>query len=156
MPEQSHCVTRSITVGHTFLQFSTLLGHLLDTIKVNQQINPHLLRASPFVIAKLLVEGDSLQLFRGIGSPMANQIIMTSVVFTAFNKVKNAANKSTLLNENSSGAAAGLSSGFATACLSIPTGCFKIQAQMSLSRSNNGKQPSISIWRDNIMKNGKN
>lgn len=150
MTKQSHCIAGSITAGCC----STLLGHPLDTIKVHQQTNPQLSRASPFTVANLLAKGDVLRLFRGIGPPMASQIIMNSVMFTVFNNVKDAANQTSPLDENSSALVAGLFSGFATACLSTPADWFKIQAQMSLSRKN-GKEPPLSIWRDHVMKNGK-
>ena len=155
MTKQSHCIAGSITAGCS----STLLGHPLDTIKVHQQTNPHLSRASLLDTTKLLARGDVLRLFRGIGPPMASQIIMNSVMFTVFNNVKAASNQSALLDENSSALVAGLFSGFATACISTPADWFKIQAQMSLSKNINEKQPSrydiSSIIRGHIIKDGK-
>ncbi|KAL7538040.1 hypothetical protein ACHAXR_013099 [Thalassiosira sp. AJA248-18] len=85
---------------------------------------------------------------------------MNSVMFTVFNNVKDAANQSSYLDENSSALVAGLFSGFATACLSTPTDWIKIQAQISLSKHNNNtKQPARhdvqSILKHSIMKDGK-
>lgn len=155
-PKQSHCIAGSITAGC----FSTLLGHPLDTIKVHQQTNPKLARGNLLDMVKILTRGDALRLYRGIGPPMANQIIMNSVMFTVFNNVKDTANQSALLDQNSSALVAGLFSGFATACISTPSDWFKIQAQMSLSNAgNNGGQSArydvSSITRDHLMKNGR-
>ena len=136
MTKPSHCISGSIAAGC----FSTLLGHPLDTIKVHQQTQH--INNNVFDTAKLLSRGDVLQLFRGIGPPMANQIIMNTVMFTVFDKVKDVS--SDMLDENSSALVAGLFSGFATACLSTPADWFKIQSQMSLSdnnsNNNNAKQ----------------
>ena len=98
---------------------------------------------------------------------MINQILMNSVMFTVFNTVKEKANSSAYLNENSSALVAGLFSGFATACLSTPTDWIKIQAQISLSNINNttgvgidgsGKKPArfdmSAILRQCAMKDG--
>mmetsp|Transcript_17223 Transcript_17223/g.29667 ORF Transcript_17223/g.29667 Transcript_17223/m.29667 type:complete len:289 (+) Transcript_17223:69-935(+) len=156
MTKQTHCIAGSIAAG----SFSTLLGHPLDTIKVHQQTNSRLSRSSLVDITKYLAKGDVLRLFRGIGPPMANQIIMNSVMFTVFNNVKEAANQSAFLNDSSSAFVAGLFSGFATACISTPTDWFKIQAQISLSESrSNGKQTNrydfASILRRGIIQDGK-
>ena len=75
--------------------------------------------------------------FGGTGPPMANQIVMNSVMFTVFNGVKDAANESTQLNENAAPLVAGLVSGFATACISTPADWFKIKAQLSLANITN-------------------
>ena len=130
--QQSHCIAGSVTAGC----FSTLIGHPLDTIKIYQQTHTTKLK-SILDIASYLARGDELRLFRGVGPPMANQIIMNSVMFTVFNNVKDKANQSIYLDDNSSALVAGLFAGFATACLSTPTDWFKIQAQVSLSNSNN-------------------
>ena len=132
MTKQSHCIAGSVTAGC----FSTILGHPLDTIKIYQQT--HTTKSKSILdIATYLARGDVLRLFRGVGPPMANQIIMNSVMFTVFNNVKDKANQSVYLNEDSSALLAGLFAGFATACLSTPTDWFKIQAQVSLSNNNN-------------------
>jgi len=141
MTKQSHCIAGSITAGC----FSTLLGHPLDTIKVHQQTNPRLSNGSSLLdVARLLARGDPSRLFRGMGPPMANQILMNSVMFTVFDVVKDAVAKNcsggtgTISGENSSAMVAGLFSGFATACLSTPADWIKIQAQISLSNDDNG------------------
>ena len=58
---------------------------------------------------------------------MENQILMNSVMFTVFITVKEKANSSPFLDDNSSALVAGLFFGFATACLSTPTDWVKIQ-----------------------------
>jgi len=156
MTKQSHCIAGSITAGC----FSTLIGHPLDTIKVHQQTNPHLSKSSVPDVVNLLSKGNILRLFRGIGPPMANQMIMNTVMFTVFNEMKGAANQSPILDENSSALVAGLFSGFATACISTPTDWIKIQAQISLSKScGNEKQTAgydvSSILKRHIWKDGK-
>jgi len=133
---KQHYIAGSITAGC----FSTFIGHPLDTIKVYQQTHHVSKKRGIIHIAKLLADGDLLRLFRGIGAPMANQILMNSVMFTVFHNMKDVANQSTILNENSSALVAGLFSGFATACLSTPTDWLKIQAQVSLSNNNGTKQ----------------
>ncbi|KAL9187820.1 LOW QUALITY PROTEIN: hypothetical protein ACHAXT_006198 [Thalassiosira profunda] len=152
MTKQSHSIAGSITAGC----FSTPL----DTIKVHQQTNPRLSKTNLVGAVHHLASGDARRLFRGIGPPMANQIVMNSVMFTVFNKVKDAASESTLLNENAASFVAGLFSGFATACISTPTDWFKIQAQMSLANNHNAKRPTrydnmMSMLRRNIVKDGK-
>jgi len=156
--KQSHCIAGSITAGC----FSTLIGHPLDTIKIYQQT--HTTKSKSILnIATYLARGDVLRLFRGVGPPMANQIMMNSVMFTVFNNVKDKANQSIYLNEDSSALLAGLFAGFATACLSTPTDWVKIQAQVSLSNNNdnsNVKQiprryDMISILKHHFVKDGK-
>jgi solute carrier family 25 carnitine/acylcarnitine transporter 20/29 len=154
MTKTLHCIAGSITAGC----FSTVIGHPLDTIKVHQQTKPHLSRASSLHVAKGLAKGDVFRLFKGIGPPMANQIIMNSVMFSVFHKVKHVANDSPLLDENSSALFAGLFSGFATACLSTPTDWIKIQAQLSLAQG--GERPRTrtdfsSILRRGVLKDGR-
>jgi len=159
MKKQSHCIAGSITSGC----FSAVLGHPLDTIKVHQQTNPQLSKTSTLDVAKLLARGNVLRLFRGIGPPMANQIMMNSVMFTSFNRVKEAANQNAYLDANSSAMVAGLFSGFATACISTPMDWVKIQAQISLSKSenNNNKKKNTrfnsisSMLRSHMVKDGK-
>lgn len=124
---------------------STVIGHPLDTIKVHLQANPNLSRKAGLVdVARVLAPGGGAvfpRLFRGIGPPMANQIVMNSVMFGVFDTVKEASGRSSILDENSSALVAGLFSGFATACISTPADWFKIQSQMSLSkRSENGER----------------
>lgn len=103
-----------------------------------------------------MARGNVLRLFRGIGAPMANQIIMNSVMFTVFNNVKDTANQSKYLDANSAAFAAGLFSGFATACLSTPMDWLKIQAQITLSDSKQSTRYNIlSILRQSAVKDGK-
>ncbi|KAL3789884.1 hypothetical protein ACHAWO_011690 [Cyclotella atomus] len=117
---QWHCAADSITAGCS----STILGHPLDTIKVHQQTNKHLSKVSFTDVTTRLPRGNVLRLFRGIGAPMANQIIMNTAMFTVFDKVKDVANQSAYLDQNLGAFVAGLFSGFATACIT----------QISLSR----------------------
>mmetsp|Transcript_31032 Transcript_31032/g.74991 ORF Transcript_31032/g.74991 Transcript_31032/m.74991 type:complete len:292 (-) Transcript_31032:844-1719(-) len=123
------CILGSIAAGC----FSTVLGHSLDTIKVNQQTNPKFSSLTSFQVAQSLLAKDggtaSRLFFQGIGPPMVNQIVMNSVMFLVFNKVKQVSNESTVMDENSAALFAGLFAGFATACLSTPTDWLKIQAQ---------------------------
>ena len=159
MTKQSHCIAGSVTAGC----FSTILGHPLDTIKIYQQT--HTTKSKSILdIATYLARGDVLHLFRGVGPPMANQIIMNSAMFTVFNNVKDKTNQSLYLNEDSSALVAGLFAGFATACLSTPTDWFKIQAQISLSDNNNNsnikqrvsrRYDMISILKYQFVKDGK-
>ena len=90
MTNQWHCVAGFITAGC----FSTILGHPLDTIKVHQQTNKHLSKVNFTDVATQLARGNVLRLFRGIGAPMANQIIMNTAMFTVFNKVKDVTKQS--------------------------------------------------------------
>lgn len=152
MTSQWHCIAGSITAGC----FSTILGHPLDTIKVHQQTTKHLSKANFTDVATQLAGGNALRLFRGIGAPMANQIIMNSVMFTMFNTVKDAANQSDYLDQNLGAFVAGLFSGFATACISTPMDWIKIQAQISLAKGNQSTRYDVlSILRTHILKDGK-
>ncbi len=126
-----HSIAGSITAGC----FSTVIGHPLDTIKVHQQTNHRLSKVNSLHVARGLAKGDTLRLFKGMGAPMVNQIIMNSVMFSVFHNAKRVANESPMLDENSAALLAGLFSGFATACISTPTDWVKIQAQISLSES---------------------
>ena len=123
------CILGSTAAGC----FSTVLGHSLDTIKVNQQTNPKFSNLTSFQVARSLLAEDggkpSRLFFQGIGPPMVNQIVMNSVMFVVFSKVKQMSNESTVMDENSAALFAGLFAGFATACLSTPTDWLKIQAQ---------------------------
>ncbi|KAL7496332.1 hypothetical protein ACHAWT_004483 [Skeletonema menzelii] len=124
-----HNIAGSITAGC----FSTILGHPLDTVKVHQQTSAHkFTNPSSLHVAKELCQGNALRLFKGIGPPMANQIIMNSVMFSVFHKLKDVTSQSGM-DEKSASLCSGLLSGFATACLSTPFDWFKIQAQLSLT-----------------------
>ena len=127
-----HNIAGSITAGC----FSTILGHPLDTIKVHQQTSAHNFKnpSSSLHVAKELCQGNVLRLFKGIGPPMANQIIMNTVMFSVFHKVKEVTSQSGMDNRSAS-LCSGLVSGFATACVSTPFDWFKIQAQLSLTQN---------------------
>ena len=143
-----HNVAGSITAGI----FSTAIGHPLDTIKIHQQTKSHLFTnpSSSFHVARVLSRGNVFRLFKGIGPPMANQIIMNTVMFTVFQKTKDVMmtkgqqrggdgdGAAPLLDETSVALFSGLLSGFATACLSTPFDWFKIQAQLTLLDNQNG------------------
>ena len=95
---------------------STVLGHPLDTIKTHLQTNPHLHNSSQ-VVKKLRRE-----VFRGMGPPLVNAIIMNSIMFSVFDAVEARINNPFI---------AGIISGFATAIISTPTDFIKIQMQLS-------------------------
>lgn len=137
-----HDIAGSISAGCV----STTLGHPLDTIKVHQQTQTTTATTakgstSSFQVAKSLAKGNPIRLFKGMAPPMANQIIMNSVMFSVFNKVKDTDSISTNHNEASSSSSsalyAGLLSGFATAFISTPFDWFKIQAQLALTSHTN-------------------
>ena len=160
-----HTIAGSVVAGC----FSTLIGHPLDTIKVHQQtqtqtkpqyaMNKSSVNLSSLQVAKNIVNswhgrqgtntGNLRRLFQGMGPAMANQIIMNTIMFSVFHKVKDiAAAKSSIMlstnndtrgcksndngssNNNTASAIAGLMSGFATACISTPSDWLKIQAQL--------------------------
>jgi len=146
-----HDIAGSITAGC----ISTIIGHPLDTIKVHQQTQYHLSNQSFIRVAQTL---GMNQLWRGIGPPMMNQIIMNTVMFSVFRHVKDmtSSNDETsflISSQNASAILAGLLSGFATACLSTPTDWFKIQAQLShqttaTGRVSGGGTSSISLLKN--------
>lgn len=152
----SHFVIGSISAGC----FSTLLGHPLDTIKVHQQTrhnnnnnrqfsinNKHAkTNYNSFQVANELTKGGKnvFRLFKGIGPPMANQMIMNTIMFSVFYNVKDKMMSSQHhLDENSTALLAGLFSGFATACVSTPTDWIKIQAQLSLLTTSSSSSSSM-------------
>lgn len=134
------CIIGSVSAGC----FSTIIGHPLDTIKVLKQTKPELSQSS-FHVARYLAKGDPSRLFRGMGAPMTSQIVMNSVMFSVFNKIKDLTTHNLMLNENASALGAGLLSGFATACISTPTDWIKIQAQISLATGGQRKTDALSI-----------
>lgn len=154
MTKQSHCIAGSITAGC----FSTFLGHPLDTIKVHQQTNSQLSRISIFDTSLVLAKGNISRLFRGIGPPMTSQIIMNTVMFSVYNRVKDATTQSTIFDANSSAFVAGLFSGFATACISTPSDWLKIQSQISLSNKSykqSSRYDMLSLLRHHLIRDGK-
>jgi hypothetical protein len=116
---------------------STIVGHPLDTIKVQLQTQPqitssiqavrHLLKANP---------NNPLVLFRGMSFPLVNQIIMNTVMFSAYHKVQSYSIHSCGMSDFVASLTAGVTSGFATACVSTPTDYFKIQAQLANNKMN--------------------
>lgn len=105
---------------------STLIGHPLDTIKVHLQTNHQLKTAKNAAKSLLQSSGNGpLVFFRGIIPPMANAVLMNTVMFSVFHSVKET------LPQNASGAlTAGCVSGVATAFLSTPADFVKIQSQL--------------------------
>ena len=152
----SHEIAASIVAACS----STFIGHPLDTIKVHLQnqshtgqnlhikyINspyPRLLNS--FQIIQRLSAQNPWSLFHGIGPPIFNQIIMNTVMFSVFQKIKtihfsfdsktnmNASHLDENKSTNTSAMMAGLISGFATAFISTPTDWVKIQAQLNIYR----------------------
>jgi len=122
-----HNIAGSTTAGC----ISTVLGHPLDTIKVFQQTQPHFYRHGTIHVARTL---GAFQLFKGIGPPMMNQILMNTIMFSVFRNVKDLTSSTSLMGENASAMCAGLISGFSIACLSTPMDWIKIQAQLSQSK----------------------
>jgi solute carrier family 25 carnitine/acylcarnitine transporter 20/29 len=96
---------------------STLLGHPLDTIKTHLQTNPKM-QNSFHVVRELKLGG----VFRGMAPPLANAIVMNTVMFSVFDTVNEITGFPFI---------AGMLSGFATAMISTPTDYVKIHAQLS-------------------------
>ena len=133
---------------------STLLGHPLDTIKVHKQVNPALTNSSALQVVRYLSQGSIMRLFRGISAPMANQVLMNTVMFSTFDRTRSFASER--LDGNAAAVGDGLLSGFATACLSTPADWFKIRSQMSLSSPFDGSTTSslLSVLRMDAEMNG--
>jgi solute carrier family 25 carnitine/acylcarnitine transporter 20/29 len=129
----SNYVTGSILAGFS----STLVGHPLDTIKVHLQTQQALKNASTIEATRHILQTNGYNIsifFRGIMPPLANQIIMNTVMFSIFHEMKSSkilGNKESFFSSFGSG----LVSGFATALISTPTDLVKIRAQ--LAHSNN-------------------
>ncbi|CAB9514198.1 25 member 47 [Seminavis robusta] len=116
-PTTVHVVVASTVAGFT----STILGHPLDTIKAHLQTSSSsTTTTSSWQVARRL----QWNLFRGIGPPLVNAILMNAVMFSVFDKVNTANNSNVFV--------AGLLSGFATAMISTPTDWIKIQAQLQM------------------------
>ena len=148
---KSDIVAGSVTAGC----LSTLLGHPLDTIKVHKQVNPALANSSALQVVRFLSQGSFMRLFRGISAPMANQVLMNTVMFSTFDRTRSFASER--LDGNAAAMGAGLLSGFATACLSTPADWFKIRSQISLSSSFDGSATSslLSVLKRDAETNGK-
>jgi len=109
---------------------TTIVGHPLDVVKVHLQTNPSF-RSTRSAASYLLGQNA---LFRGIGAPLFNAVLMNTVMFSVFSGVKKSMggeDDKTL----SSALLAGCISGFATACISTPTDYVKIQAQLYGTKS---------------------
>jgi hypothetical protein len=64
---------------------STLVGHLLDTIKVHLQTNSNLLHGSLEAVQDFPKQEPSPRvLFRGMAPPLVNAVVMNTVKFAAF------------------------------------------------------------------------
>lgn len=123
---------------------STLLGHPLDTIKVHMQTNRNF--HSPTIAARSLLQqnsGSPFIFFRGIAPPLANAILMNTVMFSVFQSVKEN------LPQNTAGVmTAGVLSGIATAFLSTPADYVKIQSQLNGMSSASVFHETVSVKRD--------
>ena len=139
-----HEVTASTGAGCA----STLLGHPLDTIKTHLQSSSHRVSALE-VIRRLGFRG----LFRGMGPPLCNAVVMNTIMFSVFDQVKYWTASPPTERESpssfSSSMVAGIFSGFATACFSTPTDRIKILAQLSKPHNMNGithSSNAINSW----------
>jgi solute carrier family 25 carnitine/acylcarnitine transporter 20/29 len=126
---------------------STVLGHPLDTIKTHLQMQTHQTQTS-WQVAKSLRYG----LWRGMGPPLMNAIVMNTVMFSVFENIKQSLGGEKggdHTNPNlSTSLLAGIGSGIATACISTPTDYVKIHAQLSSSSSS-----SLEIVRQTLTNN---
>jgi solute carrier family 25 carnitine/acylcarnitine transporter 20/29 len=136
---------------------STLLGHPLDTIKIHLQTtttNHNRSSLSSWQVAKSLRYG----LWRGIYPPLANAIVMNTIMFSVFENMKQSLATETKNDPNhlsaSASFVAGICSGIATACISTPADYVKIQAQ--LSSTHNTPSSSLEIVRRSLSQNGQN
>lgn len=138
-------IAGSITAGC----FSTIVGHPLDTLKVLQQqkqINLHP-RYYRILFTKFF--------YRGIGPPMINQILMNSIMFSTFQRIKDisssmSSSPSSSSSSSSASLCAGLISGFVTACVSTPFDWIKIQAQLTIRDTKDGNSSIGKTIRKNV------
>jgi solute carrier family 25 carnitine/acylcarnitine transporter 20/29 len=125
---------------------STLLGHPLDTIKTHLQTNTNHHHSSQSITSWQVAKSLRYELWRGIGPPLMNAIVMNTVMFSVFANVKQSLETATSMSSNqknnntnnntlSTSLLAGIGSGIATACISTPTDYVKINAQLSQSSS---------------------
>ena len=104
---------------------STILGHPLDCVKVRMQMGNGQTSAATVCAEMLRREGVSA-FSRGIGTPLANAILMNSVMFVTFAEARRR-----LPEGGAVGALlAGAFSGIVQATLSTPMDWAKIQAQV--------------------------
>ena len=124
-------------VGSTFAGIvSTTLGHPLDSIKTHLQTN------SKFHYSIQVIRTIRLGLFRGITPPLVNAIVMNTVMFSVFDRVRQSTNNPFV---------AGIISGFATAMISTPTDYIKIQAQLSSPTTTKKKTQFLAPYEDYIL-----
>ena len=121
---------------------STVLGHPLDTTKTHLQTNPNL--KNSFHAMQQLKFG----VFRGMAPPLANAVIMNTLMFSVFDQVDAWAGNPFV---------AGVISGFATAMVSTPTDYIKIHAQLSGRQSWNIVQATspLVLYRGHIANLGR-
>ena len=111
----------SVSAGTT----ATVLGHPLDCIKVRLQAlqQPGL---STLGCAMQILKADGLQgFFRGIGPPLTEKLLSSTVMFLAFEEAQRR-----LPDTPGGSLLAGALSGLATSVVSTPTDWVKIQAQV--------------------------
>ena len=125
---------------------STLLGHPLDCIKVRMQTGGG--TGSAWAVAANMLRHEGVSSFcRGITAPLANSIIMNSVMFVAFAEGRKR------LPDGASGALlAGAFSGIVQAKLTTPLDWAKIQAQCMKSSMGTGSRGSGVIFLDALRK----
>ena len=108
---------------------STALGHPLDCVKVRLQTGPP--GVSTWTMFSRMLVGEGLSAFtRGIGAPLANAILMNSVMFVAFAECRKR-----LPDDAGGSLLAGALSGVVQATLSTPVDWAKIQAQLNGGKS---------------------
>ena len=103
---------------------STLLGHPLDCVKVRLQTSrPGI---TTLGCASSMLRSDGVGVFaQGVGPPLANAVILNTVMFVAFSEAQK------LFPQGATGSLlAGAVSGVAQAFLTTPLDYLKIQAQL--------------------------
>jgi solute carrier family 25 carnitine/acylcarnitine transporter 20/29 len=146
---------------------STLIGHPLDTLKVHLQTQirqpqnktvapPNAFRAAHNL---LQVGGGPAVFFRGIGPPLCSAILMNTVMFSVFERVKNAISHPSPMGK---ALLAGVASGVATACISTPADYIKIQSQLKGNQSKKilmetlrRKNPMATLFRGHVANLGR-
>mmetsp|Transcript_33908 Transcript_33908/g.56032 ORF Transcript_33908/g.56032 Transcript_33908/m.56032 type:complete len:289 (+) Transcript_33908:166-1032(+) len=103
---------------------STVIGHPLDCLKVRMQTDQR--RLSTFNHVMAMIHHDGIRAFtRGIAAPLANAVLMNTVMFVAFAEARKR-----LPNDGSGALLAGALSGVVQATFSTPMDWLKIQAQL--------------------------
>lgn len=109
---------------------ATILGHPLDCIKVRLQAAQRA-DLGTFHCARLMLHGEGPSVFfRGLGPPLANSVMMNTVMFVAFAEARLQLPGGIL-----GSLLAGAFSGAVTAYLSTPFDIVKIQAQLRSNES---------------------